>query len=154
MYAFFGKRYIYRMNSYNLASLLAEFLAPYASSASGIFLAFFSFYAPFLKRAPQPVASLCTGWNYVQRRSNVHDGDQIKTRFQGRAWSSRPAMATINGWTWLVDILRHSNYLPSVRIGIIRISMRCLPSVRRRRGWVLVIREKGLLLSEAGLIRD
>lgn len=79
VYAFFGKRYIYRMNSYNLASLLAEFLAPYASSASGIFLAFFSFYEPFLKRAPQPVASLCTGWNYVQRRSNVH---KMETRLK------------------------------------------------------------------------
>lgn len=83
VYAFFGKRYIYRMNSYNLASLLAEFLAPYASSASGIFLAFFFFslLLAILKTHPvaKPVASLCTGWNYVQRRSNVR---KMETRLK------------------------------------------------------------------------
>lgn len=85
VYAFFGKRYIYRMNSYNLASLLAEFLAPYASSASDLPRLFFLLRA-ILKTRP---ATRRLFVHRLELRSTPlqrpQDGDQIKTRFQGRA---------------------------------------------------------------------
>lgn len=141
MYAFFGKRYIYRMNSYNLASLLAEFLAPYASSASGGSSSSFFLLRAILK-TPHNSSSLCApvGITFTDA-ANVHDAETGLKRGSRDArdlvvprW--RRLTARRGSWT----ILRHSNYLPTVRLGIIRISMRRLPSVSRRGGYAFGLR--------------
>lgn len=147
MYAFFGKRYIYRMNSYNLASLLAEFLAPYASSASGGSSSPFFLLRAILKTAHNS-SSLCAPVGITFIAANVHDAETGLKRGSRDARDlvvPRWRRLTARRGSWA--ILRHSNYLPTVRLGIIRISMRRLPSVSRRGGYALdplAIREKGL----------
>lgn len=113
-YAFLCKRYICRMNSYKLASLLAAFLTPFLLCLPPARSFLFFFLRVTLKR-PLKTSSgrLCTGATLLS--------DELNEERQGRTRSSRSTSptATINDWTRLVDIpLDHSNYLPACGLGL------------------------------------